>query len=146
MPWTVLGIGDTAVNKTDKNSNLNKAHTLLKPKSEFARTSLLWVWLTYEQGQSSNNNNVHIGFYSLYKALSWNYSFYFSKETWGVFKKKIDHLNEETNNNMLPNEKYTKCMNGYFFIRKKKRVQWLTNMKKYSTSLVFKYMQFVAER
>lgn len=41
MSWTVLGTGDTAANKTDKNSNLNKAHTLLKPISEFARTSLL---------------------------------------------------------------------------------------------------------
>ena len=68
------------------------------------------------------------------------------KRKLGEFSKnKTDHLNEETNNNMLPNEKYTKHMNGYFFTRKKK-AQWLTNMKKYSTSLVLKHMQFVAER
>ena len=45
---------------------------------------------------------------------------------------------------MLPNEKYTKHMNRYFFIRKKKAQ--LTNMKKYSTSLVLKHMQFVVEK
>ena len=86
--------------------------------------------LTYEQSLSFNNNNVHIGPYSLRKALSRNYSFYFSKETWGgVSKNKTDYLNKETNNNMLPNEKYTKHMKGCFFIRKKKAQ--LTNMKKY---------------
>lgn len=87
MPWTVLGTGDTAANKTDKNSNLNKAHTTQAYFWICKDLFIVSMTLTYEQGQSFNNNNVHIGLYSLCKALSCNYRFYFSKENLESFQK-----------------------------------------------------------
>lgn len=59
-PYIVLDTEDAAVNKTNKNSCSNEAHTPLIPIFEFSRTSLLYnMILTCELSQCFNNNNTY---------------------------------------------------------------------------------------